>query len=82
MASMIADGIPEEFVNSMPGAFVPLEEGLQAREDSLRYVESFRDVRWLLDKCSSDLLCNLAITGRLVQLKADSLYIVLTADRP
>ena len=75
-ASMIADGIPEEFVNSMPGAFVPLEEGLQAQEDCLPYMEGFRDVSSLLDSHDSDPLCILANAGRLVQLTADSLYAV------
>lgn len=60
-ASLIADGMPEEFVNSMPGAFVPLEEGLQAREDSLRCMEDFRDVSLLMDSCASDPLCRLTV---------------------
>ena len=71
-ASMIADGVPEELVNSMPGAFVPIEEGLQAHEDSLRIMESFRDVSLLLDSCAGAPLCMLAVVGRLVQLTDNS----------
>lgn len=56
-ASMIAEGIPEVLVHSMPGAFVPKEEGLEAQEDSLRCMESFQDVSLLLNTCPGAALC-------------------------
>lgn len=61
-ASMIAEGIPEVLVHSMPGAFVPKDEGLEAQEDSLRCMESFRDVSLLLDTYASAALCILAVS--------------------
>ena len=45
-SSLIADGMPEDFVKNMPGVFVPLDQGLQAQESVLRHMESFRDVSY------------------------------------
>lgn len=43
-ADMIADGFSEDCVKQLRGAWVPMDQGLQARADLLRLMESFRDV--------------------------------------
>ncbi|KAL3139141.1 hypothetical protein ABBQ32_005927 [Trebouxia sp. C0010 RCD-2024] len=45
-ADMIADGFSEDCVKQLRGAWVPMDQGLQARADLLRLMESFRDNLW------------------------------------
>ena len=46
-AVMIPDGLPEGFVKQLPGAWVPIDQKLEAQQDVLRLMESFRDVSLL-----------------------------------